>query len=218
MRSIIHSKVEMDDIILIASLPDMGRVGGLVSSYLARELNARLVASIEANYKPWVIYKDGLVRLERDIYNIYADDKNSIVVFTGNTQPQEGFEVINLCSMLLDLVKGFGRIKRVYTCGGYLRERVIGEPKVYGAVNNPRLLKLLDEFGILTLGGEISTITWFNGLILGISAEHGIDAIGLFGDIDNPHIDQVNTAKNIIKTLTRMINNDINIKSSNFTT
>ncbi|RMF32291.1 MAG: hypothetical protein D6752_00430 [Candidatus Nitrosothermus koennekii] len=214
MKSIIHRKPEInDEIILIASLPDMGKVGGLVSSYLARELNTKLVASIESKEKPWVIYKDGVARLHTDIYNLYSDDKNAIMIFTGNTQPQEGFEVFNLCKMLIELVKNFGNIRRIYTAGGYLKDKVIDEPKVYGAVNNPRLLNILDRFDILTLGGEISTITWFNGLILGIANEYNIDAIGLFAEIDNPHIEQPRAAKSIIKILTRMINDELHLKS-----
>lgn len=215
MKSIIHRKPEVSkDIILIASLPDMGKVGGLVSSYLARELNTRLVASIESKEKPWVIYKDGIARMHVDIYNIYSDDKNAIMVFTGTTQPQEGYEVFALCNTLLNTVKQFGRIRKVYTAGGYLKDKVIDEPKVYGAVNNPKLLEEIERFGVLTLGGEISTITWFNGLILGISYEHGIDAIGLFAEIDNPHIEQPNAAKSIIKVLTRMVNFELNILSN----
>ena len=212
MKSIIHRKPDVDDIILIAALPDMGKVGGLVSSYLARELDTNLVASIESKEKPWVIYKDGVAKLHADLYHIYSDDKNSIMIFTGNTQPQEGFEVFRLCNILIELVKSFGNIKRIYTAGGYLKEQV-DEPKVYGAVNEPKLLSILDKFGILTLGGEISTITWFNGLILGIADEHDIDAIGLFAEIDNPHIEQPRAAKNIIKILTRMINDEIHLKS-----
>lgn len=212
MKSIVYRKPALDDIILIAALPDMGKVGGLVSSYLARELDTELVASIESKEKPWVIYKDGIAKLHADLYHIYSDDKNSIMIFTGNTQPQEGFEVFNLCKRLIELVKSFGRIKRIYTAGGYLKEHV-DEPRVYGAVNDQKLLSILDKFGILTLGGEISTITWFNGLILGIAYEYGIDAIGLFAEIDNPHIEQPRAAKNIIKILTRIINDEIHLNS-----
>ncbi|MEM2856626.1 MAG: PAC2 family protein [Candidatus Nitrosocaldaceae archaeon] len=211
MKSIIYKETRLKDIILIASLPDMGKVGGLVSSYLAKELDTKLVASIEIKDKPWVIYKDGIARIDNDVYNIYADETNSIVVFYGDTQPQEGSNVFRLCNELIEIVKRFGNIKMIYTAGGYLRDKVV-EPKVYGAVNNPLLLKTLERFGILTIGGEISTITWFNGLILGIAAEHNIDAIGLFGEIDNPHIEQPLTAKNIIKIMIRMINDEINLR------
>lgn len=211
MKSIIYKEIRLKDIILIASLPDMGKVGGLVSSYLAKELDTKLVASIEIRDKPWVIYKDGIARIDDDVYNIYADETNSIVVFYGDTQPQEGSNVFRLCNELIEIVKRFGNIKMIYTAGGYLRDKVV-EPKVYGAVNNPSLLKTLERFGILTIGGEISTITWFNGLILGIAAEHNIDAIGLFGEIDNPHIEQPLTAKNIIKIMIRMINDEINLR------
>ncbi len=214
MRSIIHKKIELDNIILVASLPDMGKVGGLVSSYLAKELDTELIATIESKTKPWVVYKDGIVKLDIDLYYLYADLKNSIMIFTGNTQPEDGYEVFNLCNTVLQLVKNFGNIKRVYTAGGYLKENIQDEPKVYGAVNNPRLLDVLTRFGILTLGGEISTITWFNGLILGIASEYNIDAIGLYAEIDNPHIEQPKSAKSIIKILNRIINAELSLNKS----
>lgn len=68
--------VKMDDMILIASLPDMGRVGGLVSNFLAKQLGAKLVAEIESIEKPWVVHQNGLANLHLDKYKIFADKEN----------------------------------------------------------------------------------------------------------------------------------------------
>ena len=204
--------VKMNDIVLVASLPDMGRVGGLVSGFLAKQLDTKLVAEIESIEKPWVTHENGIANLHIDTYKIFADKKNSIVVFTGDTQPQDPHELYELCDFLLDTVQGYGSVKRLYTSGGYLKQEVVGEPRVCGTANNANLLKELDKYGIGRLGKEVNTITWFNGLLLGIAAKRGIDAIGLFGEIDNPSIPQNLAAKSIVKVIARMINAEINTK------
>jgi len=204
--------VKMNDIVLVASLPDMGRVGGLVSNFIAKQLNAKLVAEIESIEKPWVTYENGIANLHIDIYKIFADKQNSIVVFTGDTQPQDPHELYELCDLLLDTVQGYGNVKRLYASGGYLKQEVIGEPKVYGTVNNADLLKELDRYNIARLGNEVNSITWFNGLVLGTAATRGIEGIGLFGEIDNPSVPQHLAARSVVKVIARMINAEINTK------
>jgi len=204
--------VKMDYMILIASLPDMGRVGGLVSNFLAKQLSTKLVAEIESIEKPWVVHQNGLTSLHVDKYKIFADKQNSIVVFTGDTQPQDAHELYELCDLLLDTVQGYGKIKRLYSSGGYFTQEEFEEPKVYGAANDSKLLKEFEKYKIGKLGGEVSSITWFNGLILGVAAKRGIEALGLFGQIDNPNIPQPLAARSIVKIISRMINTDINTK------
>ncbi|MGH9922601.1 MAG: PAC2 family protein, partial [Nitrososphaerales archaeon] len=204
--------VKVNDIVLVAALPDMGRVGGLVSGFLAKQLDTKLVAEIESIEKPWVTYENGIANLHVDTYKIFADKKNSIIIFTGDTQPQDTHELYGLCDLLLDTVQGYGNVKRLYSSGGYLKQEVVGEPKVYGTASNASLLKDLDKYNIGRLGNEVNTITWFNGLILGMAAKRGIDSIGLFGEIDNPSVPQHLAAKSIVKVIARMINAEINTK------
>jgi hypothetical protein len=204
--------VQMKDILLIASLPDMGRVGGLVSNFLATQLKTRLIAEIESIEKPWVLYQNGIANLHVDTYKIYADVKNSIIVFTGDTQPQDTRELYELCELLLDTVQKYGNVKRLYTSGGYLAQQIPDEPRVYGTANSADLLNELDRFNLGHLGNEVNTITWFNGLILGIAAKYNIEGIGLFGEIDNPSTPQHLAAKSIVKVIARMINAEINTK------
>ncbi|MDW0290070.1 MAG: hypothetical protein QN650_10705, partial [Nitrososphaeraceae archaeon] len=54
-------KKKVDSFTIFASLPDMGRVGGLVSSFLASTLETEHIANIISNPKPWVNVKDGIV-------------------------------------------------------------------------------------------------------------------------------------------------------------
>ncbi len=125
-------------------------------------------------------------------------------IFTGESQPQDPGELYRLCNMLLDHLQSIGRVKKLYGAGGYLREQVTGAPRVCGVVNRAELKKALANVGIDPVGSEITTITWFNGLILGLSAERKIDAIGLFGEIAETTVPQPLAAKSILSAFTRL--------------
>lgn len=82
-------QIKVDSFTLFASLPDMGRVGGLVSSFLAQNLKCELLAEIVSADKPWVSYADGVVKSASDAYRIHYDSERRLMVFTGESQPQD---------------------------------------------------------------------------------------------------------------------------------
>jgi Uncharacterized protein (ATP-grasp superfamily) len=79
----ILTKKKVDTFRIFASLPDMGRVGGLVSSFLASNLETEHIANIISNPKPWVNVKDGVIESTRDIYKIYFSDREKLLILTG---------------------------------------------------------------------------------------------------------------------------------------
>lgn len=196
--------IKADGFTVFASLPDMGRVGGLVSSFLSRHLKAEQVAEITSSDKPWVSHSDGVVKSAHDVYKIFYSKQDKLLVFAGESQPQDPGELHRLCSMFLDYVQSIGKAARLYGAGGYLREQVTGAPRVCGVVNRPELRKVLAKAGIDPVGNEITSITWFNGIILGLAAERGIDAIGLFGEIAETTVPQPLAAKTIISAFAKL--------------
>lgn len=204
MKPIILQKKIVGDFVLLASLPDMGRVGGIVSSFLAKYLKAEPVAEFISKEKPWVSHSDGIVKSIQDVYRLYYHDATSLAIFTGESQPQDTGELYTLCSELLTYARSMGHVRRLYSAGGYLREQLTGAPRVCGAVNNPRLKSVLAQAEIEPIGNEISTITWFNGLILGLAAEQNIDAVGLFGEISETTLPQPLAAKSILLALSKI--------------
>lgn len=204
--------IKADDFMVFASLPDMGRVGGLVSSFLSQHLKTEQVAEITSSDKPWVIHTDGVVKSASDTYKISYDKRHKLMVFTGESQPQDPGELHRLCNMLLDYAQSIGKVTRLYGAGGYLREQVTGAPRVCSVVNRPELKKTLSKAGIDFVGNEITSITWFNGLILGLAAERGIDAIGLFGEIAETTLPQPLAAKTIIAAFAKLENISIDTK------
>lgn len=212
MKLNIIKDLKVDELIVFASLPDMGRVGGLVSTFLAENLETERIAEIISSDKPWVSYSNGIVKTALDIYNIYYNKPHKLLILTGSSQPHEPMELYKLCNTFLDYVQATGKINLLYGAGGYLREQLTGAPRVCGVVNNPELKKVLKMSDIPFVGNEVNSITWFNGLILGLSADRNIDAIGLFGEISETRSPQPLAAKSIVKAFAKIENIKLDTK------
>ena len=195
----------LNDIVLISSLPDMGKVGGLVTQHLTKKLETKKAAKINLADKPWVNLKNGLIDLPHDEYTLTVDEKNSIVIFTGQNQPQEPGTVFDLANSVLSKVSQMGNIKMVISTGGYLPGENGKGDRVFGVATNPHALDILKTYKVEPLASEVNSITWFNGLILGIAQNQNIDGIGIFGEIANAEIPQYKAAGNIINVIEKIL-------------
>ena len=205
-------KKKVDTFRIFASLPDMGRVGGLVSSFLASNLETEHIANIISNPKPWVNVKDGVIESTRDIYKIYFSDREKLLILTGEMQPEDHRELLELCNTFLDFCSSIGDVKRLYTAGGSLNEMLTGEPRVVGVATKPQLKEILVSSDVDTLGSEFTTITWFNGLILGMASDRNIEAIGFYGEISDKSLPQPLAAKSIVKAFAKIEHLSISTK------
>lgn len=208
----ILTKKKVDNFRIFASLPDMGRVGGLVSSFLASNLETEHIANIISNPKPWVNVKDGVIESTRDIYRIYFSDREKLLILTGEMQPEDHRELLELCNTFLDFCSSIGDVKRLYTAGGSLNEMLTGEPRVVGVATKPQLKEILVSSDVDTLGSEFTTITWFNGLILGMASDRNIEAIGFYGEISDKTLPQPLAAKSIVKAFAKIEHLSISTK------
>jgi len=208
----ILTKKKVDTFRIFASLPDMGRVGGLVSSFLASNLETEHIANIISNPKPWVNVKDGVIESTRDIYKIYFSDREKLLILTGEMQPEDHRELLELCNTFLDFCSSIGDVKRLYTAGGSLNEMLTGEPRVVGVATKPQLREILVNSDVDTLGSEFTTITWFNGLILGMASDRNIEAIGFYGEISDKSLPQPLAAKSIVKAFAKIEHLSISTK------
>jgi len=175
-------------------------------------LKSECVAEIVSNEKPWVSHTDGVVKTVNDLYQLYYVTEHNLLIFTGNSQPQDPTELYQLCKSFLDHIQTIGKIRRLYSAGEYLRQHLTGAPLVCGVVTNQGLKQVLLNSGIDILGQEINTITWFNGLILGLAADRNIEAIGLFGEISETTTPQPLAAKSILKAFAKIENMQLDTK------
>ena len=203
---------KLKDIILISSLPDMGKVGGIVTQHIIKKLDAKKATQIFLADKPWVNLKEGLVDLPTDEYLLAVDEKNSIVIFTGENQPQEPGTVFKIANKVLDTVNQMGNIKMVISAGGYLPSEVGKGDAVFGVATNSSSMDLLKSNNVKPLVSEVKSITWFNGVILGISKSKNIDGIGLFGEIVDAESPQYKAASNILKVIGKILKIEIGTK------
>ena len=60
------------------------------------------------------------------------------------------------------------------------------------------------------LGDDVKSITWFNGLVLGVAKNKNINGVGLFGEIYDADLPQHKAAKNIINTIGELLKLEIN--------
>jgi proteasome assembly chaperone (PAC2) family protein len=203
---------KLKDIILISSLPDMGKVGGLVTQHLTKKLETKKSAQIILADKPWVNLKDGLVELPQDEYSLTVDEKNSIVVFNGVNQPQEPRTVFEIVNTVLDIVSKMGNIKMLISAGGYLPSESGKGTLVYGVATNSHSIDILKSYDVKPLSSEVKSITWFNGVILGIAKSRNIDGVGLFGEIVDAESPQYKAASNILKVIEKILQIKIDTK------
>ena len=203
---------KLKDIILISSLPDMGKVGGLVTQHLTKKLETKKSAQIILEDKPWVNLKDGFAELPHDEYSLTVDEKNCIVVFTGENQPQEPRTVFEIANTILDIVSKMGTIKMIISAGGYLPSETGKGNLVYGVATNSHSIDILKSHDVKILSPEVKSITWFNGVILGIAKNRNIDGVGLFGEIFDAELPQYKAASNILKVIEKIIRIKIDTK------
>jgi len=201
---------KLKDFVLISSLPDMGRVGGLVSDHISKNLETELAGKITIMDKPWVNQKNRIIDNPKDEYSVFVDEKNSVVVFTGDNQPQEATTVLDLSKNVISMVQEFGEIKLVISSGGYMPQNQEIQDNVYGIATDRKTSDILKRNGIKTLDSQVNSITWFNGLILGKAKKLGIPGIGLFGEISESNTPQYKAAVNVIRKIQEITGIKIN--------
>ena len=97
------------------------------------------------------------------------------------------------------------KVKRIYTLGGFGVGHLVNDPRVLGAVNRVELLPELEAAGVTfnreEPGGGIIGAA---GLMLGLAAQRGIDAVCLMGETSGYLVDPMSAA-NVLTILSKLI-------------
>ncbi|MDO8872084.1 MAG: proteasome assembly chaperone family protein [Methanoregula sp.] len=194
------------DPILIEGLPGIGQVGKLVAEYMIHMLKAEKIGEIHSIYFPpqVILDENGLARLARNELFLYQSDGRDIVFLVGDHQStsNEGHYILadQYCEIAEEL-----KVKRIYTLGGFGVGHLVNEPRVLGAVNRADLRPELEEAGVTFNRDEPGGgIIGAAGLMLGLSAQRGIDAVCLMGETSGYLIDPMSAA-NVLGVLSKLI-------------
>jgi uncharacterized protein len=200
----LYKEIRMEEFVLFASLPDMGQVGGLVVQHLITELNAEKFADIKIFEKPWVKVEEGLVSPVVDKFELFFNKDHRIIILSGSEQPQDPNNLLNLCTSIVSLMNKIGVPKQIYTSGGYHKPQLVGAPRVFAVSTDKNTIQQLKQNGVEIFDKEVEIITWFNGLIMAVAKEMGLNAIGLFGEISETNKPQPLAAKSIVRIFSKL--------------
>ena len=194
------------DPILIEGLPGIGQVGKLVAEYMIHMLGAGKIGEIHSIYFPPQVILDetGLARLARNELFLYQSEGRDLVFLVGDYQStsNEGHYILadQYCEIAEEL-----KVKRIYTLGGFGVGHLVDEPRVLGAVNRAELRPEMEEAGVTFNRDEPgSGIIGAAGLMLGLSARRGIDAVCLMGETSGYLVDPMSAAS-VLAILSKLI-------------
>lgn len=200
-------KVEDADIrrpIVIAAMQDMGNVGSIAIDFINKSLGTRPFRHVSIPFPNYVVDSGGYVDFQREKWEYRYGSDGSVVVFGGGIgQPQTNQELYDLCEDVVGVARQYSA-QIVYTLGAFHTDRKYGKsPKTFFAATTQELAGQLRRLGLEPTPGS-SLITGFNGLILGIAKEAGLQGIGLYAEISDPQVPQFRSAKSLLATLEKL--------------
>jgi uncharacterized protein len=149
-----------------------------------------------------VIDNGGYVDFQQERWE-YRYTKGIIVFGGGTGQPQTNQELYELCQDIIDIAKMYSA-QLIYTLGAFHTNRIVDKkPETFVTSTSRELTEQIIKFGIQPTP-QSSLITGFNGLMLGFAKINNIKGIGLYGELNNPRIQQYRAAKSVLQILERL--------------
>ena len=191
--------------VLIAGLPDSGRVAKIVLDHLIKTLKALPLGYLYSDYLPprLLLAQDGTPDLMKHefYYWINNEAETDLVLYTGDSQPILPEGAFRLSEAVIDLAKRL-RVETVVTVGAFITGKIADNPKVYGAASEEKLVKELESIDVKII--DSGAVTWMNGLIPGLAKVRGLKSVFLSGETSGFMIDP-RAALVILKVLVRKL-------------
>ena len=193
--------------VLIEGLPGLGLVGRIGAEYLINELQAKKFAELYSpDFPPQVaIMPDGTMKMRKNEFYYYKAKKESerdLIILIGDDQGLTVQSQYALCGSILDLCDDFN-VKMIYTLGGYGMQKMIKEPRVFGAVTDKKMIKGFEKIGV-EFSKVSGSIVGVAGMLLGLGELRGIKGICLMGETHGGYIDP-RASKAVLKVLCESI-------------
>ncbi|HVP94158.1 MAG TPA: proteasome assembly chaperone family protein [Methanoregulaceae archaeon] len=190
------SRDELKTPVLLEGLPGIGHVGKLVAEHLIHELGARKIADIHSIYLPpqVIIDENNVIRLANNEIYLYDGPPCQLLFLVGDFQSSSNEGHYLLADCYLNIAEELG-VRRIYTLGGFGVGHLVDEPRVLGAVNRDDLRAEAEGAGAVFDSGEPGGgIIGAAGLLLGLSAQRGIEGICLMGETSGYLVDPKSAA------------------------
>ena len=197
--------------VMICGLPDSGNVAKLVIDQLVKQLKAEKFAEIYSNSLPprVMIREDGTVDLMKHsmFFRANGDGSKDIIFYTGDAQPTNPEAAYALADKALEIGQSLGA-ETVLTVGAYITGEFANEPRVFGTGTDKELLKELVGMGVSLINE--GSITWMNGLLVGLSKLRNLKAMFLAGETSGYIID-ARAARAVLRVLGQKLSIDVDL-------
>jgi len=188
--------------IIIAAMQDMGNVGSIAIDAINKSLKTRPFRHVYPPSPNYVIDNGGYVDFQQEKWE-YRYTKGVIIFGGGTGQPQTNQELYELCQDIIDIAKMYSA-QLIYTLGAFHTNRIVDKkPETFVTTTSRELTEQIIKFGIQATP-QSSLITGFNGLMLGFAKINNIKGIGLYGELNDPRIQQYRAAKSVLQILERL--------------
>ena len=189
--------------IMIAGLPDSGRVAKIVLDFLIKTLNAQPMGHLYSDYLPPRVllnYDSAPSLMKHEIYywiNTNADQ--DLIFYTGDAQPILPEGAFRLSEAVVTLAEQLG-VGTILTVGAFITGKIAESPKVYGAASDLDLVEELRQLDVSII--DSGAVTWMNGLIPGLAKVRNLKGLFLSGETSGFMVDP-RAAVIILKVLAR---------------
>ena len=177
--------------VLIEGLPGIGQVGKLVAEYMIHVLGADKIGEIFSIYFPphVIIEESGIARLTRNELFLHKGESRDLIFLIGDYQSASNEGHYLLTDAYLDIATEL-KIQRIFTLGGFGVGHLVEVPRVFGAVNNLAIRDEIQAAGVIIQRDEPGGgIVGAAGLMLGMGALRGFDAVCLMGETSGYIVD-----------------------------
>ena len=209
-------EVALKDPILVEGLPGVGHVGKLVADHMVEELKAEKIMEIfSPHFPPQVMVNtDGTIRQVRN--EIYAyrgkDGEPDLLILIGDYQSATNEGHYELCDIFLDVAESY-HVQRIYALGGYGTGQFVEKPAVMGAATSLSLVEEMKEKEVLFQENEPGGgIIGVSGLLLGMGALRGMDAICLMG-VTSGYLVDPKAASEVLRILCLILGIEVSIQA-----
>jgi uncharacterized protein len=197
--------------VLIAGLPDSGRVAKIVLDHLIKSLKALPLGYLYSDYLPprLLLGLDGTPDLMKHefYYWVNSQAESDLVLYTGDAQPILPEGAFRLSEAVVSLAERLG-VHTIVTVGAFITGRIADNPQVYGAASQPDLVGELKALDVKII--DSGAVTWMNGLIPGLAKVRNLKGVFLSGETSGFMIDP-RAAVVILRVLTKKLHLEIDM-------
>lgn len=203
-------RAALKDPILIEGLPGVGNVGKITADFICEKFNGRRFATILSDDLPQqVLLDEECVANAVDNQLWYAEINGRDVVFllgeAQGTTPQGQF---NLSKTVFDIMLPYDP-SMIITLGGYGTGNVVNDPRILGAVSDPKLKSKLEGCGVGFYPGEPQGgIVGCAAILLAFGKAYGIDSVCIMGETSGYVLDHKSSRK-VIQVLSELFGTEI---------